>query len=305
MRRVSALIALVVLAIASVGAPVSAAEPGDDPATAIPVVAGVGTYDSSAMGTSAADPAACDPFPGPLSATMWFTYTAARDALTTVDVNSFVSADGSTDFLAVVFVYRVNGGPPELVGCSAYPATVVFGADGGATYQIMVAGLSAEATGEPELSDRGGTFDLSIAALRGRVQRDHFRSSETFVEEFLCSEPITISWKDNASFKTFYDRSGPRAATVFYSGWTSFARDGGSTLTLRYAQTFRETFDGTATIVGLAQDVWLDGKRVVKDVGRLVFDLETGSVIFEAGDHPQWYEGLDICEELGLTGFEG
>ena len=303
MRRhlVTALVALVLLGLMAPA--VAAAEPGDDPGTALPVAAGTSTWDSTDMtAASPPDPAQCKDFPGPLFNTMWLRYTPAKSGTTMVDVNSFVSADGSTDFLAVVFVYAVSGGTQTLVDCGAYPATVFLNVQAGVTYLIMVAGLSTAATEEPDLSDRGGTFDVTITAIKGRVLTDHFRDSGEFLDDEFCpGGGVLVAWNDNVTFKTFLGANGPRRYTSFFQGVTTFTDvSDGQTLTVKYAQTFTDRLDGSGVITGLAQDVWLDGKRVVKDVGRLVFDLETGEVTFDAGRHPQWYEGLDFCAELGL-----
>ena len=123
MRNASALVgALLALLMLPVGA--AAAAPGDEPATAITVTAGTTRGDSTNMTSNAAvDPASCGDFEG-FSNTMWFAYTPAKKGITLVDLNSFVS-DGSTDFLAILFVYaRAANGNLTLVGCSAYPATV-------------------------------------------------------------------------------------------------------------------------------------------------------------------------------------
>jgi hypothetical protein len=295
--------AIVALLLLVVGVPAAAAvEPGDDPATAIDVGAGISTWDSTDMTPGPDDPDACGDFPGPQYATMWFRYEPSRSGTTIVDVNSFVSEDGSTDFLAAVFVFRLDGGSLTEIGCGAYPATVYFGAERGATYLIMVSGLSSEATGEPELSDRGGTFDLMITAVKGRVVHDHFHDAGEFFDEFACpGGGLTISWDDNGHFKTFVDRNGgARRFTTFFQGTTWFTSETGQTIEVRYAQLFTDDLDGTGVITGLPQDVWLDGEHVIRDVGRLVFDFETGEVLFDAGRHPQWYDGLDICAHLGL-----
>ena len=302
MRR-RLLAGIVALLLLGTGVPVAvAAEPGDSPGTAIDVTAGVSTWDSTDMTQGPEDPASCKDFPGPEFATMWFRYEPTRRATTIIDVNSFVSEDGSTDYLAGVFVFRDDGGTLTQLDCGAFPATIFLNAQAGATYLIMVSGLSTAATDEPDLSDRGGTFDLSITAIKGRVISDHFHDAGEFLDEEGCpGGAILVAWDDNGNFKTFLGATGPRRFTTFFQGSTTFTDVGdGQTLTLKYAQTFFDRLDGSGVITGLAQDVWLDGKRVVKDVGRLVFDVETGEVTFDAGRHPQWYEGLDICAELGL-----
>ena len=120
MRRVSAIVGVVLLLVLMLPAAAIAAEPGDEPDTAIPVSTGEAIYDSTAMTSNAAvDPASCGEFED-FSNTMWFSYTPAKSGVTLVDVASFVSEDGSTDFQAIAFVYRVesNGSldPGRLLG---------------------------------------------------------------------------------------------------------------------------------------------------------------------------------------------
>ena len=102
MRRLWSVFAAALLLV-TLGPPVMAALPGDEPSTAIAVSSGTSTFDSSAMTESASDPSTCGPFNGFWN-TMWFAYAPAHPSVTKTDVNSFVSQDGSTDFLAIVFV---------------------------------------------------------------------------------------------------------------------------------------------------------------------------------------------------------
>ena len=300
------LIPLSVLTMMAVVAPAAiAVEPGDEPGTAIPVSAGTAQFDSTLMTESAADPDACEEpaFPGPFSNTMWFSYRPTRDALTIVDVNSFVSIDGSTDFLAIVFVYAQTASGLDLVACSAFDATVVLPAEAGTTYLILVGGLSATALPDedPALLDRGGTFELTITPVRGRVIRDHFHEADTFVDEFLTEEcgdgDVVVSFNDRGTAKTFFDASGPRAFTFQISGWTTFQIGDGPVIKLSYHQTFRDYFDGTVAQVGIPVKVTIDGKLFVIDAGNVVFGPD-GEVIFEAGPHPVLHEGLDLCALL-------
>jgi hypothetical protein len=303
MKRLSLVLVLAGLVLST--APVAAQVAGDDPTTAIPVALGTQTYDSSAMTAKVPpDPTTCgDAFPGPFSNTMWFSYTATRqDRLVIADVNSFVSPDDPTkDFLAIVFVYAVGpGGELTLVGCSAYPATVTFPAEAGTTYLIMVGGLSAEVTGEPELSDKGGTFELTLRALRGLVDRDHFRATDTFQDEELnddCGFPVEISFNDNVTVKTFFSADGtPRMFTDHVSGVTTFMNlDTGTKVTLKYARLLVDRFDGTIAVIGMPIRVSVGHEIVVMDVGKLVINGETGEVIFEGGHHPTFFDGFDLC----------
>lgn len=299
MRRVYIILAaMTLLLVVPVGA--MAAEPGDEPSTAIPVSGGTTQFDSTAMTESAEDPTSCGEFED-FTNTMWFSYTAARRGLTIFDVNSFVSPDGSTDFLAILFVYeQAADGTLTEVGCSAYPATVFLEVQRGTTYVIAVAALDAEDTGEPELSEHGGTFDLTIEQIRGRVLIDRFHAVDSFVDEFWteeCGFEVTTSFDDRGIAKTFFTTSGERMFTFHIVGSTTFSTADGASVTYYYAQPFRDTFDGTPTWLGLPVKIVIDGEIVLMDVGRLVQD-EDGNVVFEAGRHPFFENGFDLCAAL-------
>jgi hypothetical protein len=288
----------VALLMAAMPVGVAAALPGDEPSTAIPVSIGTAQHDSTAMTESAADPTSCGEFED-FTNSMWFSWTATASTLTMVDINSFVS-DGSTDFLAILFVYAQSAnGQLTLVGCSAYPATVFFTASAGTTYLILSAALGADDTGEPELSDHGGTFDLTIQTIRGRVLIDRFHEADSFVDEELsdqCGTEVTVSFDDRGMSKTFFTTSGIRMFTFMIVGSTTFSTADAS-LTLSYAQPFLDTFDGNVTILGLPVKVVLDGKVAILDAGRLVLGPD-GSIVFEAGPHTIFETGVDICAEL-------
>jgi hypothetical protein len=290
------MVGFVALVLAGIPAGVAAAEPGDEPATAIAASVGTVQYDSTTMTESGADPTSCGEFEG-FTNTMWFSWTAARSSLTLVDINSFVS-DGSTDFLAILFVYSESNGQLTLVGCSAYPATVTFQASAGTKYVILSAALGADDTGEPELSDHGGTFDLTIQPIRGRVLSDRFHDSDTFVDEFWsdeCGTEVTVSFDDRGMSKTFFTSSGIRMFTFMIVGSTTYSTDDAS-VTLSYAQQFVDTMDGNVLYLGLPQKVWLNGHLLVLDAGRLV--LGPNGIEFVAGPHTLFETGVDICALL-------
>jgi hypothetical protein len=288
----------VALLMAALPLGVVAAIPGDEPSTAIAASVGTTQYDSTAMTESGADPTTCGEFEA-FTNTMWFSWTAPRSTITMVDINSFVS-DGSTDFLAILFVYaQSNNGQLTLVGCSAYPATVFFGASAGTTYLILSAALGADDTGEPALSDHGGTFDLTIQPIRGRVLADRFHDADTFVDEGLsddCGTEVTVSFDDRGMSKTFITTAGVRMFTFMIVGSTTFST-ADSSVTVSYAQPFRDTLDGTVSILGLPAKVVLNGKLVTLDAGRLVLGPD-GSIVFEAGPHTIFETGIDICALL-------
>ena len=297
MRR-ALLTGFAALMLVAIPAGAVAAEPGDEPWTAIAASTGTTQYDSTSMTESSADPSSCGEYED-FTNTMWFSWTAPRSSMTLVDINSFVS-DGSTDFLAILFVYAQTSSGLTLVGCSAYPATVVFQASAGTTYVILSAALGADDTGEPELSDHGGTFDLTIEQVRGRILTDRFHASDTFVSEFWsgeCGTEVTVSFDDRGMSKTFFTSTGMRMFTFMVVGTTTLSTADAS-ITFTYAQPFRDTMDGTVYILGMPQKVWINGHELlILDAGRLVLD-ENG-VVFVAGPHEQFDTGVDICALLG------
>ncbi len=62
------------------------------------------------------------------------------------------------------------------------------------------------------------------------------------------------------------------------------------------------TFDGSVTFVGLPIKVSVAGGTVILDAGKIVFNPETGEVLFEGGPHPTYYEGFDLCRVLSGSG---
>jgi hypothetical protein len=296
MNRAIAIVAVLMMLLVF-PAGVAAVTPGDEPSTAIPVSAGTAQFDSTSMTTSAEDPTTCGEFEG-FSNTMWFSYTPTRRAITMFDINSFVSEDAN--FLAILFVYKQEtNGSLTLIGCSAFPATVFGSVEAGATYLIVSAALDAEDTGEPELSDHGGIFDLTISPVRGRVITDRFHATDSFVDEFLseeCGVEVTVSFDDRGIAKTFFDASGLRRFTFFIVGSTTFST-ADSSVTLSYAQPVRDDLHGTVTFLGLPVKVVVDGEIVVMDVGRLVVTYD-GQIRFDAGRHTTFDTGIDICALL-------
>jgi hypothetical protein len=298
MRRAFITIAAAIV-LAAVPASAAAADlPGDEPGTAIAASVGTTQYDSTAMTASGADPASCGEYED-FTNTMWFSWTAARSSLALVDINSFVS-DGSTDFLAILFVYAETNGQRSLVACSAYPATVTFQATAGTKYVILSAALGADDTGEPDLSDHGGTFDLTIQPIRGRILTDRSHDTDTFVSDFWteeCGTEVTVSFDDRTMAKTFFTATGQRMFTFMIVGSTTLSSADGS-VTFTYAQPFRDTLDGTVSILGMPQKTWVNGHElVILDAGRLVLDED--GIAFVAGPHEQFETGVDVCALLG------
>ena len=301
MRRSLAVLAMLAVLL-GLPATTAAALPGDEPSTAIPVSLGTTQYDSTDMTVNpTVDSHSCGIFED-FSNTMWFSYTPTTTAQTLFDTFSFVSPDGSTDFLAIEFVFEQHGSSLDFVACGGFPATVSIKARAGTTYLIMIGGMGADDVpgAPPELTDRGGTFDLTIMTTRGQLLTDRFHDSDTFVDDGLSSEcgfQVTVSFDDRGVSKTFFSSSGLRMTTGFVNGMTTFSTEGGRVLSLTYANTFRDLGRTEFVQVGVPIKVRLDGKLISVDSGRLVFD-QNFDLVVEQGHHPVFFEGIDICSLL-------
>jgi hypothetical protein len=141
--------------------PVSAADPGDETGTAIPIptLGEAQDYDTTGATSAASDPGVCDSttgdlFEGPFSHTFWHSFTATASGELIVDVNSFPDPE-EPGFLAILFVFADDGaGGLDFVACSAFPSTIELSAEAGHTYYAMTGSL-------PE-TDRGGPAVITV-----------------------------------------------------------------------------------------------------------------------------------------------
>jgi hypothetical protein len=117
----------------------------------------------------------------------------------------------------------------------------------------------------------------------------------SFVDTELCGFPVTFT--ENGTFKvtTFYDDQGNPVESILSNSnvrYTSSATANGKTLVTNYPLVIITSFeDGTRLELGLRNAYSVPGEGVVLlDAGRIVIDLVTGEVQFEAGQH-QFLEG--------------
>lgn len=112
----------------------------------------------------------------------------------------------------------------------------------------------------------------------------------TFVDTELCGFPVTFT--ENGTFKitTFYDGEGNPVKSVLTNSnerYTSSATANGKTLLTNYPLVIITSFEnGTRLELGLRNAYHVPGEGVVLlDAGRVILDLATGDVFFEAGQH--------------------
>ena len=119
--------------------------------------------------------------------------------------------------------------------------------------------------------------------------------SDFWTEE--CGTEVTVSFDDRTMAKTFFTATGQRMFTFMIVGSTTLSSADGS-VTFTYAQPFRDTLDGTVSILGMPQKTWVNGHElVILDAGRLVLDED--GIAFVAGPHEQFENGVDVCALLG------
>jgi hypothetical protein len=117
----------------------------------------------------------------------------------------------------------------------------------------------------------------------------------TFVDTELCGFPITFTESGTFKVTTFYDAEGNPVRTVltnFNERYVATATANEKTLTTNYPLAIITSFEAGAVLeLGLQNAYTVPGAGVVLlDAGRVIFDLATGDVVFEAGQH-QLLEG--------------
>ena len=221
--------------------------------------------------------------------------------VTMIDANSFVSSDGSTDYLAGLFVYAQTDGGLDPVACNGFPATVFIPAESGTTYLIMVGGLTAAGfpDDDPGLLDRGGTFDLTIEPIRADPSRPlprcrHIRRSVPDRGMRRRRRHRVVQRRGTA--KTFFTATGPRAFTFQIStddvpdGWWS---DRQGQLPPDLPRLLRWDCVGNQRSIKVVVDGGAPPSR------RRQARLRTGrGAGLEAGPHPIFHEGFDLCALL-------
>jgi hypothetical protein len=136
-----------------------------------------------------------------------------------------------------------------------------------------------------------------------KPEKETFHFSNDFVIDVCGDFPLRIQEKGTVKIIEFFDRHGNfvRDQIHINGAGTLTNQDTGKTafFSFHYMDALHEV-NGTLMFIGLPMKVRLPGKGVVVlDAGRLVLDLETDEVIFEAGPHPFFYEGIAlICEAL-------
>ena len=110
----------------------------------------------------------------------------------------------------------------------------------------------------------------------------------------LCEFPIMFDESGSFKVKTFYDAEGNPVRTIltnFNDRYTATATANGKTLSTNYPLAVITYGEDLRLELGLRNAYTVPGAGVVLlDAGRVVIDLATGDVIFEAGQH-QFLEG--------------
>jgi hypothetical protein len=113
------------------------------------------------------------------------------------------------------------------------------------------------------------------------------------INDELCGFPITFDESGSFKVKTFYDAEGNRVRTIltnFNDRYTATATANGKTLSTNYPLTvhtsFEEDEEDLRLELGLRNAYRVPGAGVVLlDAGRVIIDLATDDVLFEAGQH--------------------
>ena len=115
------------------------------------------------------------------------------------------------------------------------------------------------------------------------------------VDTELCGFPIAFDESGTFKVKTFNDAEGAPVRSIltnFNQRYTATATANGKTLSTNYPLTIHTSVvEGLRLELGLRNAYRVPGAGVVLlDAGRVVIDLETDEVLFEAGQH-QFLDG--------------
>jgi hypothetical protein len=148
------------------------------------------------------------------------------------------------------------------------------------------------------------TFTTMATATRPSVETLHIEE-EPVLNEFLtdfCGFPVTNTFTGDIRTTTFFNSTGEpvRQQALFTTFVATIDNpENGKTLVDNNASAVITNFEaGTDTIAGTVFNINLPGfGNVVLDAGRLIFDTETGEVLFEAGHHDV-VDGTDDPEPI-------
>ena len=115
--------------------------------------------------------------------------------------------------------------------------------------------------------------------------------NDVTVDSDICADfGFAVTFVENGTFKTttYYDSEGNEVKTILTNSnvrYTSTASANGKTLSTNYPLVFITRGDADIR-VGLRNAYHVPGAGVVLlDAGHLILDINTGDVIFEAGQH--------------------
>ena len=133
-------------------------------------------------------------------------------------------------------------------------------------------------------------FAAAALAVPPTTEETEIVNDET-VDSDICAEfGFDVTFIENGTFKTktYYDREGNEVKTILTNSsvrFTSIASANGKTLLTNYPLVFITRGDGDIR-VGLRNAYHVPGAGVVLlDAGHLILDINTGDVVFEAGQH--------------------
>ncbi len=133
-------------------------------------------------------------------------------------------------------------------------------------------------------------FSATALAVPPTTEVDVVVDSVTVDSDICADFGFDVTFVENGTFKTktYYDSEGNEVKTILTNSsvrFTSTASANGKTLLTNYPLVFITRGDGDIR-VGLRNAYHVPGAGVVLlDAGRLILDIDTGDVVFEAGQH--------------------
>jgi hypothetical protein len=130
-----------------------------------------------------------------------------------------------------------------------------------------------------------------------------FPINETFIWDMsaACGFPVTETITGTVRIERFFDNTGTLVREMGEEEETgTFTANGLTVSTAGHLVTVRDLVNGTVTVTGVIIHTSLPtGGTIYLDRGRLVFDVNNDTLVFEAGPHPQLHGDVaGVCAAL-------
>jgi hypothetical protein len=134
-----------------------------------------------------------------------------------------------------------------------------------------------------------GILTLAFVATAGAIppETETFHEEGSFVDSELCPFDVNVTFEVDARITIFYDSAGEPIRVVESVTFIGTLSSGGkSVVDNDNFVIVHDLREGTDVYLGTVFNINVPGAGIaILDAGRVVFDAETGEILFEGGPH--------------------